>query len=149
MSDVPSPGHVHIICNLLANNKRQNLREWNSIHSHKVSQSCAHVTTSILSSVIYLSHTFTNTYTRTLLYLYSEEYHKQACLADTGHWTETLDAVLKRDTRRVSKLISCVGYTNSSAVQLEAIHLTQFFAARQPNLVDTLVQQKLTAGENS
>ena len=88
-------------------------------------------------------------HTHTFLYLYSNAHHKQACLADTGHWTETLDAVLKRDTRRVSKLISCVGYTSSSAVQLEAIHLTQFFAARQPNLVDTLVQQKLTAGEDS
>jgi len=64
-----------------------------------------------------------------------------------GHWTETLDAVLKRDSRRISKLISCVGYTPNSQVQVEAIRLTHFFAARQPTLADTLVQQKPTAGE--
>jgi len=68
-------------------------------------------------------------------------------VALVGHWTETLDAVLKRDSRRISKLISCVGYTPSSAVQVEAIRLTHFFAARQPTLADTLVQQKPTAGE--
>ncbi|KAL0044481.1 hypothetical protein WJX82_009054 [Trebouxia sp. C0006] len=66
----------------------------------------------------------------------------------TGHWTETLDAVLKRDSRRISKLISCVGYTPNSQVQLEAIRLTHFFAARQPTLADTLVQQKPTAGSS-
>ena len=64
-----------------------------------------------------------------------------------GHWTDTLDAVLKRDSRSISKLISCVGYTASSAVQVEAIRLTHFLAARQPTLADTLVRQKLTAGE--
>ncbi|DBA92469.1 TPA: hypothetical protein ACH3X1_002702 [Trebouxia sp. C0004] len=66
----------------------------------------------------------------------------------TGHWTETLDAVLKHDSRRISKLISCVGYNSSSAVQVEAIRLAHFFAARQPTLADTLVQQKPTAGSS-
>ncbi len=68
-------------------------------------------------------------------------------VALVGHWTETLDAVMKRDSRRISKLISCVGYTSNSAVQVEAIRLTHFFAARQATLADTLVQQKPTAGE--
>jgi len=55
--------------------------------------------------------------------------------------------VMKRNSRRISKLISCVGYTSNSAVQVEAIRLTHFFAARQATLADTLVQQKPTAGE--
>ena len=77
-----------------------------------------------------------------MLYLHDQLF------ALVGHWTETLDAVMKRDSRRISKLISCMGYTSSSAVQVEAIRLTHFFAARQPTLADTLVQQKPTAGEN-
>ena len=60
-----------------------------------------------------------------------------------GQYTESLDAVLKHDSRRISKIISCVGYTSSSAVQLEAIKLTRVFAARQPHLVDMLVQQRV------
>ena len=59
-----------------------------------------------------------------------------------GQYTESLDAVLKHDSRRISKLISCVGYTSNSAVQLEAIRLTRVLAARQPHLVDMLVQQR-------
>ena len=63
-----------------------------------------------------------------------------------GNYTQTLDAVLKHDTKRIAKLISCVGYTASSAVQLEAIRLTQFLAARQPALADILVHQRLRQG---
>lgn len=64
-----------------------------------------------------------------------------------GQYTETLDAVLKHDSRRISKLISCVAYTISSAVQVEAIRLTQFLAARQPALADMLVQQRASIGK--
>ena len=68
------------------------------------------------------------------------------CCHAAGHYTEMLDAVLKHDSRRISKLISCVGYTNNAAVQVEAIRITQFFAARQPTLADMLVQQQPTTG---
>lgn len=60
-----------------------------------------------------------------------------------GQYIESLDAVLKHDSRRISKLISCIGYTSNSSVQLEAIKLTQVFAARQPHLVEMLVQQRV------
>lgn len=60
-----------------------------------------------------------------------------------GQYTESLDAVLKHDSRRIAKLISCVGYTSNSFVQLEAIKLTRVFAARQPHLVEMLVQQRV------
>ena len=66
-----------------------------------------------------------------------------------GHYTQTLDAIIKNDSRRISKLISCVSYTCSSAVQLEAIRLTQSIAARQPTLADTLVQERLSRGEQT
>lgn len=65
----------------------------------------------------------------------------------TGQYTETLDAVLKHDSRRISKLISCVAYTSSSAVQVEAIRLSHLLAARQPTLADMLVQQRARQGK--
>ena len=68
------------------------------------------------------------------------------CTDAAGHYTETLDAVLKHDSRRISKLISCVGYTSNAAVQVEAIRITQFFAARQPTLADMLAQQRPSTG---
>ncbi|KAL3148728.1 hypothetical protein ABBQ38_014140 [Trebouxia sp. C0009 RCD-2024] len=64
----------------------------------------------------------------------------------SGQYTETLDAVLKHDSRRISKLVSCLGYTHSSAVQVEAIRLTHLLAARQPTLADMLVQQRPNTG---
>ena len=69
-------------------------------------------------------------------------------LRNAGQYTETLDAVLKHDSRRISKLVSCTGYIENSAVQVEAIRITQFLAARQPTLADMLVQQRPNTGEH-
>lgn len=66
-----------------------------------------------------------------------------ATVRPAGQYTGGLDSVLKHDSRCISKLISCVGYPSNSSVQLEAIKLTQLLAARQPHLVDLLVQQKI------
>ena len=45
--------------------------------------------------------------------------------------------------------MSCVAYTSSSAVQVEAIRVTQFLAARQPSLADLLVQQRTNQSDPS
>ena len=52
---------------------------------------------------------------------------------------EPLDAVLRRDRRRIPLLLDYVRYPHHPLVQAEAVRIAQFLAARIPNLVDLLL----------
>jgi hypothetical protein len=53
---------------------------------------------------------------------------------------ETLDALFRRDVRRLPVIMDFVRYPYNPAVQAEAIRITQFLAERIPNIVDMLIQ---------
>lgn len=52
---------------------------------------------------------------------------------------ETLDAVVRRDRRRLALLLGYVRYSINPAVQAEAVQLAHHLAARLPNIVDLLL----------
>ena len=54
-------------------------------------------------------------------------------------YCETLDVVLQRDHRRIPILLEYVRYPHNVWIQVEAIRIAQFLAARIPDLVDQIL----------
>ena len=52
---------------------------------------------------------------------------------------ETLEAVLKRDLRRIPLLLDYVRYPYNPLLQAEAVRIAHFLTDRIPNLVDLLL----------